>query len=391
MSESNNELTFEQGMEELGGIVNRLEEGGIGVSRTVELCRRGKGLEQALRTELTTCEGELQKIEANEGLPEIRIVRRADEETAGGDVPAHRRLPAPAAHRQQRRRHSLLRRGAMSDGLNTFLDEIEEHAKTSLRTPVEVRPLDHFPSEEEIKVDKTWIKVKDVVAVFADLKNSTALNFKKHAQTSARLYEAVMSNCVRSVDRFDPGFVDVQGDALFALFHGTRGFERAMCAAITLKTFSEKKLVPAIENWEKAGDRFPETGLKIGMHSGVIAVKKVGVRGTNEPVWAGKPVNWAAKCAGAANRDQLIVTQAVYGKFEQNGYITHSCGCGFGGPGTATPTRIWVDEFVDKLPQDQMRCRRLTSRWCENCGDDFCQAVLDGKTDRDDVITTLAA
>lgn len=279
----------------------------------------------------------------------------------------------------------------MSDGINAFLDDIEDRAKTSFRTPVEIRTFDHFPSAEEIKVDKTWIKVTDVVAVFTDLKNSTALNFKKHAQTSARLYEAVMSNCVRTVSRFDPGFVDVQGDGLFALFHGKHAFERGMCAAITVKTFSEKKLVPAIENWEQAGERFPETGLKIGMHAGVIAVKKVGVRGTNEPVWAGKPVNWAAKCAGAADGDQLIVTQAVYGKFEQNDYITHSCGCGLGGPGTAVPARIWVDEYVDTLPQDQMRCKRLTSRWCENCGDDFYQAVLGGKTERDDVIGTLAA
>lgn len=88
MAERGNELTFEQGMEELGGIVNRLEEGGIGVSQTVDLCRRGKGLEQALRTELATCEGELKRIEANEGLPEIRIARRADEQSEPCDMPA---------------------------------------------------------------------------------------------------------------------------------------------------------------------------------------------------------------------------------------------------------------------------------------------------------------
>ena len=57
MTRANNELTFEQGMTELDGIVERLEGGGIGVSQTVELCRRGKALEQALRTELKTCEG----------------------------------------------------------------------------------------------------------------------------------------------------------------------------------------------------------------------------------------------------------------------------------------------------------------------------------------------
>jgi class 3 adenylate cyclase len=279
----------------------------------------------------------------------------------------------------------------MNEGINAVLDDLDERARASLRTPVQIRDSDHFPSVEEIKVDTVWIRVRDVVALFADLKNSTALNFRKHAQTSARLYEAVMSNCVRAIDRFDPAFVDIQGDGLFALFHGERSFQRGMCAGITLKTFSERKLVPAIENWEQVGDRFPETGLKIGMHAGVIAVKKVGVRDTNEPVWAGKPVNWAAKCAAHADRNQLIVSQAVYAKFESNDYVTHSCGCTLAGRGTGTPRRIWVDEYVDSLPQDQMRCKRLISRWCEHCGNEFCVAIIAGKTHRHDVSEGLAA
>jgi class 3 adenylate cyclase len=266
----------------------------------------------------------------------------------------------------------------MSD-VNEFLTELGENARGSLTTPVEIREVTAFPAEDEIKSEKIWLKIPKVVAVSADLKNSTALNFRKHPQTSAQLYEAVMSNCVRITNRFEPEFTDIQGDGLFALYHGDRAYERALCAAITLKTFSSRELVPAVEGW--ASDRFPDTGLKIGMAAGVLVVKKVGVRGTKEPVWAGKPVNWATKCAGAAGASELIVTEAVYGHFEDNDYVTHSCGC----PNGSTPYPIWTDKIVDKLPEDKMRCKQLLSQWCASCGAEFCEAILAGKKDRDEV------
>lgn len=43
-------------------------------------------------------------------------------------------------------------------------------------------------------------------------------------------------------------------------------------------------------------------------------VNKVGVRGGNEPVWAGKPVNWASKCDQEADANELIATESVYSK-----------------------------------------------------------------------------
>jgi class 3 adenylate cyclase len=188
-----------------------------------------------------------------------------------------------------------------------------------------------------------------------------------------------MSNCVRITNRFEPAFTDIQGDGLFALYHGERANERALCAAITLKTFSSQELVPAVEGW--ASDRFPDTGLKIGMAAGVLVVKKVGVRGTKEPVWAGKPVNWATKCAGAAGASGLIVTEAVYNQFVDNDYVTHSCAHQDG----TTPQPIWTDAIVDKLPEDKMRCKQLVSQWCRECGDEFCGAILAGEKNREDV------
>ena len=186
--------------------------------------------------------------------------------------------------------------------INDELADVGDRARDDLATAVEVRDVDDIPSLEDMYVDKrVWLRLTKVFAVSADLRDSTSLSTKdKYVNTSARLYEAATGSAVRVLGRFDPGFMDIQGDGMFALYHGDRALERAFCAAVSLKTFSERHLVPLIH--ELFSESFPETGFKLGMASGTLAVKKVGVRGTNEPVWAGKPVNWAAKCAQRADR-----------------------------------------------------------------------------------------
>jgi class 3 adenylate cyclase len=278
----------------------------------------------------------------------------------------------------------------MASSINDFLADLGERANRDLREAVEVREVDDFPEKDEVESDRVWLRIDDVVAVVADLKNSTAVSFKKHPQTSAKLYEAVTGNCTRIVSRFDADFVDIQGDGLFALYHGERAYERALCAGITLKTFSQKQLVPAIEGWEQRRDQFPETGLKVGMHSGVLAVKRVGVKSRThewkEPVWAGRPVNWAFKCAQLADANELVCTKSVYGMFEDNDYVTHSCGCRAGGEPTVPSNAIWNDfDMQGKLPADKAPTKVLVSAWCDTHGDEFCEAILNGEKNRDDV------
>jgi class 3 adenylate cyclase len=273
--------------------------------------------------------------------------------------------------------------------VNQLVDECGDGARSELKTPVEIEEVDEFPDLDDLYVDKrTWKKIDDVVVVVADLKGSTKLSFDRYASTSARLYEAVTGNMVRIVSSFQPEFVDIQGDGLFALYHGDGRYRRALCAAITVKTFSHRHLVPAIA--EIMSDRFPDTGIKVGMAAGILAAKKVGVRGTNEPIWAGKPVNWAMKCAAKADKDELIVTRRVFQKFESNDYVTHSCTCGTNAdgekePGLTTPNELWTTTNVETLPDEDVECKLLTSNWCEIHGDEFCAAILEGETTREDV------
>jgi class 3 adenylate cyclase len=274
--------------------------------------------------------------------------------------------------------------------VNDLLSEAGERARDELKTPVEIVDVDEFPEPEDMYVDaRKWMKIEDVVAVVVDLKGSTALDYKgKHANTSARLYEAVTGCGVKLVNEFEPQFVDIQGDGFFGLFHGERAYERALCAGITLKTFSSRDLVPAID--ETMSDRFPKTGLKVGLAASTLTVKRVGTRVTNEPVWAGKAVNWASKCAQRAEAHELIATSKVFNRFAQNDYVTHSCGCVDGEPQDSI-RYLWMDTQVVALGEGNVDCKLLRTAWCENCGDEFCQAILDGKTDRDEVVASFAA
>lgn len=268
--------------------------------------------------------------------------------------------------------------------VSAALAEQNDKAGTDITSPVEIEDVDKFPSLADLYLEKRkWLRLRNVVAVSTDLKDSTALNFDKYAQTSARLYQAVTGSVVRLFSLFSPEFVAIQGDGAFALFHGELAFERALCAAATIKKFSVSSIGPLID--EKFSDSFPDSGLKTGIASGILVAKKVGVRGTNEPIWAGKPVNFAAKCAQGADRHELIVTSAVYEKLAPNDYIDYSCGCP-----DDVPHPLWSAFEVEKLGKHS-NCMRMGSNWCEVHGDEFCRAILEGKKARADIPRLSAA
>jgi exodeoxyribonuclease VII small subunit len=68
------QITFEQGYEELKGIVARLDDPELPIHEMFEGFRRGKGLEKTLRAYLQEREGELTELEEGNNLAEFEIV-----------------------------------------------------------------------------------------------------------------------------------------------------------------------------------------------------------------------------------------------------------------------------------------------------------------------------
>lgn len=271
--------------------------------------------------------------------------------------------------------------------LKALLDDTEQHVKTELKSnPTVVDVGDDLDLEDLAVGARRWARVNDVVAVVADLKNSTKLGMNKRRASTAAIYEAAVAPLARILLEFDAGDIDIQGDCAVGVFWGVRRLERAFCAGVTIKTFSERQLQPQLEDkW----DDLPETGFKIGLAASPILVKRIGVPRkpeTQEEVWAGKAVNYAAKAAQCSDRNEMWVTGTAWDRLEKNDYITYSCSCG-SGPSPA----IWDDVDITRLPDGEDRYgRKLKSQWCVIHSDEFCNAILSGKTSRQDVTNAKA-
>lgn len=263
---------------------------------------------------------------------------------------------------------------------DSLMEDIAESFANTISTipEVEVRGDSFRAADIPSSTSNKWIKLENVVCVVFDLQNSTQLGLNKYYTTTARIYKSSIEGAVRILREFGANFIDIQGDGGFGLFWGDRAFERALCAAVTVRTFSESWEDKLPSAWTQS-DRFPVTGFKVGIHADPVLVKRLGtirVREEQEPVWAGKPVNFASKCAQSAERHQVIVTAKVWDHFSRNDFIAFSCDCG--GP----TANLWEKVEVGKLPDDAKDGFLLTNGWCEDCGIGFIESILAGETRR---------
>lgn len=273
--------------------------------------------------------------------------------------------------------------------LNTFLAGVHEAAEQDLASPVEVVDLRAIPDDiGKLPFGKNqagsyvWRKIADAAVVVTDLKASTAVSYSKQDRVGARLYEASTGGCVNVLNRFSPGFVDIQGDGVFAIFTGDRFLERALCAAVSLNTFGQNLRQTLAKELGDDVREMRESGLRIGADRGALLVKRIGVRGThNEPVWAGKPVNFATKCAQEADAGQVVVTARFFGDFKDNEFVRYSCGC-VDGENRSEAGPLWERVTVPELGERHSSACRLRSAWCHQHGDEFARAILSGEKRR---------
>jgi class 3 adenylate cyclase len=267
--------------------------------------------------------------------------------------------------------------------LKALLADVDGDVSVELASKPEVVDKGHDLDVDSLPIiARKWHKATDVVAVVADMKNSTQLGLNKHAASTASIYEASTGGIVQIFNEFDADFIAIQGDGAFALFWGERRMNRAICSGITVKTFSQKYLVPRLERkWPE----LPTTGLKVGIANSPILVKQVGIPRTThkEPVWAGRAVNYAAKAAQQADAGEMIITGTVWDWASGNDYLAATCSCG------SVTTDLWSDVTISKIPDDDgdREGKLLTTTWCDIHGPEFCEAILAGKKRRNEQVT----
>lgn len=269
--------------------------------------------------------------------------------------------------------------------LTSLLDQLDERTQTRINTEpaVVLKDVDSF-DVDDLAIGPTWHRLSDVVALVFDLKSSTTLEKGRTPEGVASIYDAGIGGVVRTLNDFGVDFVDIQGDGGFGLFWGPKAYVKAMCAAVTIRTFSSRFEAVIKAKWSTA----PQTGFKVGLSSGPVMVKRVGLErhlDMQEPVWAGRPVNYASKAAQQTEPERIVVTGSIWDQICANDYFAFSCGCEGGEPRSAPPSFLWKAVELDKIPDGQRYGLSLGSNWCDRHGEDFCNQILRGATNRTDI------
>ena len=234
-----------------------------------------------------------------------------------------------------------------------------------------------------------WWRIPGVTAVFVDLKRSTQLSASGGRKEAAYAYTYFIRAMAVILERFSAGYMDIQGDGIFGLFAGKGSAFAAAACAITMRTQMEQTVAAQFKK-DSSSDWNLTAG--IGVDVGTLLVRRLGLRGTKQnEVWAGKPVNVAAKLSSVAGDNQIVVSERVFTNYEKSSGIRRralfrSCGCKGSSQGTglsngdSNHSVLWKQQASPKnLGLDFAAVYKRRAGWCRKHGAEYCEAIVTGK------------
>jgi len=253
-----------------------------------------------------------------------------------------------------------------------FLSQRKPEIDNTLKEEVIIEKRSSIPEWDKIPLEgKSWFEA-DIACVYIDMVNSTKLQVVKQAATAAKAYRLFVENMVKTLQDYECEFIDIKGDGGFGIFVGENASIKALCAAVTFKTLCQELLAGCIKDF------------KIQAHIGIdekhCLFKRIGLRGDwHNVVWAGKPVNMAAKLSCLAESQQIAISDRVFERISQpkfKKYACWSCGCTTDAlPGTVT--QLW--NAVDVSAKgwfDFEKAYLCKSNWCKIHGNEYCQKLM---------------
>lgn len=236
--------------------------------------------------------------------------------------------------------------------------------------PISVTERNAVPETSQIPIQNptAWVRVKDIICVFVDMKGSTQLSATHHRNGTAAVYRFFTQTAVSLFSEFDAAYIDVKGDGAFAIFNADEA-HRALAAAVTFQTFAKEEFTPGVKRKTKL-----DVGYHIGIDQKTVLVRKIGMKmvgrtDRQNEVWAGKTVNMAAKLGSRAD-SEIWVSDRFYSSLKSP-VATHSCGCNGG------PKPLW--EPIDVSDDDRFdfdKAYSLKASWCVNHGRQSCETLL---------------
>ncbi|WP_066377497.1 adenylate/guanylate cyclase domain-containing protein [Anabaena sp. CA = ATCC 33047] len=266
--------------------------------------------------------------------------------------------------------------------LNSSFSIINEQIEIYERG-VTTQKVNQIPKTDDIRIQSSdkpwhWLEIPDLICVFVDMKGSTQLSVTRQDRTMASAYQLFTNTAIQIFHDFDTPYIDIKGDGVFALFNSNQIY-RALAATVTFKTFVKEVFTPKIKQKTK--------GIIVGGHYGIdqktVLVRKIGLKvnqNRQDPyryneVWAGKPINMAAKLASLANIDELLVSDRYFNNLKSD-FVLKSCGCTNGIP-QENFSELWLPKNVTEENKfDFNKAYSLTSAWCPIHGRFYCQNIL---------------
>lgn len=272
----------------------------------------------------------------------------------------------------------------MKDQFITSIQSIIEEQIEIYKRGTTIQNQNNIPSTEKIRIESSdkpwhWLKIPDVICVFVDMKGSTQLSATRQDKTMAGVYQLFTNTAIKIFHHFQTPYIDIKGDGVFALFNQDQVY-RALAATVTFKTFVRKKFTPII--------KAKTNGIEVGGHYGIdqktVLVRKIGLKvnpNRDDPhrqneVWAGKPVNMAAKLASMAEMDELLVSERYFDRIKDP-HALSSCGC-INGKETQESKDLWTLKNVSESGKfDFDTAYSLKSIWCKKHGKEYCNKLLE--------------
>jgi len=251
------------------------------------------------------------------------------------------------------------------------LRDIFNEAEDLFKKDIKITNENCIPETKRIPIENKqhWKKIREVVCVYVDMKNSTKLSISTDMKFLAKVYMLFTGSITKIFHEFDSRYIDIKGDGIFGLFNFNEP-HRALAAAVTIQTFLNDIFLPKVE---KRG-----VGYHIGIDVRDVLVRKVGLKFYNDrtdrqnEVWAGKPINMAAKLSSLSDND-ILVSEKYFKKIMHCKEAIYSCGCPYD-----KVEDLWeiIDvSFCEFLDFDTSY--RLKSSWCNSHGLEFCKRILE--------------
>jgi class 3 adenylate cyclase len=253
------------------------------------------------------------------------------------------------------------------------IDTIVKNELATFKAPVIREKIGTIPDTVAIPLDNPskWYEIPDVICCFVDMSGSTKLSVSAHPSTTAKFYRLFTSTAINMFHELDAPYIDVKGDGVFAMYDSKHS-NRALAATVSFKTFVEQEFVPLAKKHELAVDGH------YGIDKKSVLVRRMGKRriegrtDRQNEVWAGKPVNMAAKLAGLTGGGEILVSDRFHSGLTDDAAL-ETCGCPNG-----ERKSLWDEVDLSGNPLfDFNRAYRLKTGWCRTHGQQFCAHLLE--------------